>query len=182
MTHLSQARFATLLSTAICLTAPQAARAQESPYVDYKLREIKALSPQQIEGYLEGSGMGFALPAELNGYPGPKHVMELADSLELSDAQRAATAEIFSQMRDEAQRLGRLIVRKEAELDSLFAARSLTADRLRALTAELGALEGELRAAHLAAHLAVTDHLTEHQRHQYARLRGYGDEHEHGRH
>jgi Spy/CpxP family protein refolding chaperone len=165
---------------AACLTTVQAAPAQDSPYADHTQRQIKALSPQEIEDYLEGRGMGFALPAELNGYPGPKHVMELADSLGLSEAQREATAEIFNRMRDEAQRLGAAIVRKEGELDSLFAARGISVHRLRALTAELGALKGELRAAHLAAHLAMTDQLTEHQRHEYARLRGYGSEH--GRH
>jgi hypothetical protein len=182
VTQYPHARLTTLVSAAICLATVPAAQAQESPYPDYAQRQIKALSPQDIEDYLEGRGMGFALPAELNGYPGPKHVIELADSLELSEAQREATAKIFGRMHEEAQRLGKLIVRKEAELDTLFATRSVTVDRLRALTAELGALEGELRAAHLAAHLAVTAHLTEHQRHQYARLRGYSKEHRHGRH
>ena len=34
-------------------------------------------------------GMGLALAAELNGYPGPAHVIELAKSLGLSEPQRA---------------------------------------------------------------------------------------------
>ena len=31
-----------------------------------------------------GRGMGLALAAELNGYPGPAHVLELADKLDLA--------------------------------------------------------------------------------------------------
>ena len=182
MRHLHRSWFTALLSVGMCAVTAHAARAQESPYVDYGQRQIKALSTRQTEDYLEGRGMGFALAAELNGYPGPRHVLQLADSLGLDAAQRASTAKLFAQMRGDAQRLGATIVRKEAELDSLFAHRGITPERLRTLTAELGALQGELRAVHLAAHLAMTSLLTEHQRHEYPRLRGYGGAHRHRGH
>jgi len=38
-----------------------------------------ALSVEQIEQYRAGAGMGYAKAAELNRYPGPMHVLELAD-------------------------------------------------------------------------------------------------------
>ena len=41
-------------------------------------REIKALSGQDIQAYENGQGHGFAKAAELNGYPGPMHTLELA--------------------------------------------------------------------------------------------------------
>lgn len=36
-----------------------------------------------------GKGMALALPAELNGYPGPSHSLERADQLKLSPEQIA---------------------------------------------------------------------------------------------
>ena len=59
----------------------------KSPYVSETSREIKALSAEDISGYLQGQGMGFAKAAELNGFPGPKHVLDLSDELELSHLQ-----------------------------------------------------------------------------------------------
>jgi hypothetical protein len=58
-------------------------------------RPIKALSEQQVADLQAGRGMGLALPAELNGYPGPAHVLELADKLGLSADQRASVHPSF---------------------------------------------------------------------------------------
>ena len=58
-------------------------------------RSIKALSEQQVNELGAGRGMGLALAAELNGYPGPSHVLELADKLELSADQRAKVQRLF---------------------------------------------------------------------------------------
>jgi hypothetical protein len=62
----------------------------QTPYAGMQSRSIKALSDQQIADLNAGRGMGLALAAELNGYPGPLHVLELADKLDLSADQRAA--------------------------------------------------------------------------------------------
>ena len=59
-----------------------------SPYSGLETRAIKALSDSQIADLKAGRGMGLALAAELNGYPGPMHVLELADELVLSVEQR----------------------------------------------------------------------------------------------
>jgi Spy/CpxP family protein refolding chaperone len=144
-----------------------------SPYAGQESRAIKALSPEEIQDLLAGRGMGKAKAAELNRYPGPRHVLELADQLGLSAAQRAETERIFEGMQAEASRLGAEIVARERELDGRFAAGTMTAPELERLLDELGALESRLRMVHLRAHLAQRDVLTPAQRRQYEVLRGY---------
>ena len=147
--------------------------AQRQPYTGLQARDIKALSPQEIDGYLSGAGMGFALAAELNGYPGPRHVLEHADSLALSDSQLSQTRRLFSQMENEAKPLGRAVVGKERELDELFSDGSVGEESLRAAVAEIAKLKGKLRAAHLKYHLAMKTLLSPQQLAQYETLRGY---------
>jgi len=53
------------------------------------------LSDEQRAQYLNGEGMGFARPAELNHYPGPRHVLDNADKLQLSSDQLGKTQELF---------------------------------------------------------------------------------------
>ncbi len=71
------------ISAALLLTSAAVANAQ-TPYAGMQTRPIKALSEQQMADLSAGRGMGLALAAELNGYPGPVHVLELADKLNLS--------------------------------------------------------------------------------------------------
>ena len=166
-----QARiFATLL-LAIVWLAPLAA--EESPYSGLEAREIKALSKQQVAAYLGGEGMGLALAGELNGYPGPKHVLELADQLDLSPFQRERVGRIFEAMQSQAISLGKRIVEAEGALDTLFADGSIEPESLKAATSEIGRLQGQLRAIHLQAHLETEDLLSVHQVHRYVQLRGY---------
>jgi len=47
--------------------------------------------------------MGLAKAAELNGYPGPKHVLELAGPLKLTSAQVAATEATYRRMNSRAK-------------------------------------------------------------------------------
>ena len=144
-----------------------------SPYAGQESRAIKARSPQEIEDLLAGRGMGLAKAAELNRYPGPRHVLELAEQLGLSAAQRAETERIFEAMQAEARRLGAEIVAGERALDARFAEGTITAPELERLLDELGMLESRLRMVHLRAHLAQRDILTPTQRRQYEVLRGY---------
>src|SRR6202165_2300257 len=78
----------------------------QTPYAGMQTRPIKALSEQQVADLGAGRGMGLALAAELNGYPGPSHVLELADRLELSADQRASVQRLFDAMKAEAVPLG----------------------------------------------------------------------------
>jgi Spy/CpxP family protein refolding chaperone len=143
------------------------------PYAGLEGRRIKALSDTAIADLLAGRGMAMALAAELNGHPGPMHVLEHAGALRLTATQRAAAERLRDRMLEEARTLGARIVAAEEELDRLFASGTADAGRLAALTASLGALAGRLREVHLAAHIAMHDALLPEQRAVYARLRGY---------
>ncbi len=118
-----------------------------------------------------------ALPAELSGYPGPRHVLELAAQLELSTEQAAATQRIYDAMKQQAVELGERIVELERRLDRAFAGRTIDRDQLDQLTGEIARLNGRLRAVHLGAHLELAGVLSDAQRESYARLRGYAAEH-----
>lgn len=161
------------------------AESGHSPYAGEEKREIKALSQQDVEGYLTGQGMGFAKAAELNHYPGPKHVLELAGELRLGKEQIDQTKEVYDRMHKHAVSLGREIVDQERLLDHLFASGRIDAEKLREITLEIGTLRGELRAVHLEAHLEMRRILSPHQIQRYDELRGYqgpGGEHRHQGH
>ena len=85
----------------------------QSTYSGQESRGIKSLSSQEVDGYLAGHGMGFAKAAELNHYPGPKHVLELKEKLNLSKAQIEQTKDIYEEMHKKTVRLGKLFVEKE---------------------------------------------------------------------
>jgi hypothetical protein len=147
--------------------------ASSTPYKGEQLREIKTLSEVEMDGLLNGRGMGFAKAAELNHYPGPKHVLALADDLNLTSAQISETTKIFDRMRIEAIRLGKELVDGEAKLNKLFENRSITTDILDNQLFLIGEIRAQLRGTHLKAHLAQRLVLTPHQLHQYDKLRGY---------
>jgi len=144
-----------------------------SPYVGQEKREIKALSEEEIQGYLSGSGMGFAKAAELNHYPGPRHVLDLAEPLQLSEEQRRQTQTIFEDMKTEAMYLGKQLLDREHHLDTLFKAGTITEGTLERLVADIATIQGHLRAVHLRAHLAQRHILTPDQLRHYDALRGY---------
>ncbi len=147
--------------------------APAQPYGMLQGRRIKALSAEQEAGLRAGRGMEMALAAELNGYPGPLHVLEHAEALRLTPAQRAAAEALRQRMLGEAQTIGTRIVTLEEELDLQFRNGQVDAGRLAVLTAELGALNGRLREAHLVTHIEMRAALEPAQREAYSRLRGY---------
>jgi Spy/CpxP family protein refolding chaperone len=144
-----------------------------SPYSGFAQRPIKALSEQQVADLRAGRGMGLALPAELNGYPGPAHVLELASPLRLTDAQRERVQALFDAMKAETTPIGIKLIEQEAALDRLFAGKTITSDALTRATAAIGTTQAALRAAHLRYHLTMTEVLTPAQVKHYAALRGY---------
>jgi Spy/CpxP family protein refolding chaperone len=164
-----------ILGVLAALALPAAAPgASERPYAGLEQRPVKALSEQEAADLLAGRGMGFALSAELNGLPGPRHVLDLADALRLDAAQRAAIGRLFEEMRDSAVALGRRVVEREAALDRLFAAPRPDEAAIKAAVAEIAALRGDLRFLHLGYHLTTRDLLTPEQIAQYRQARGYG--------
>jgi Spy/CpxP family protein refolding chaperone len=168
----SIARRSLLAAVAVTLTGGSGT-AQESPYAGLEARAIKALSAEEIAAYRAGDGMGLALAAELNNLPGPKHVLDLADSLDLSAVQRSTVQAAFDAMLRQAQEIGAAIVAAERELDAAFAGGTLDREGLEARTAWIAELRGRLRFTHLAAHLDLKGVLTEEQTARYRRLRGY---------
>jgi len=159
------------------------AAAGQSPYAGEEFRSIKALSPGEIESLLAGKGMGFAKAAELNHYPGPKHVLELADALRLTQAQVSATEALFADMQQSAKSLGASLLAAEQRLDSAFADGTITPEALRSALDEIGGIRTRLRYVHLEAHLRQRELLTDAQVADYDRARGYGhSQHRHGEH
>lgn len=146
---------------------------QQSPYSGQEIRDIKALSQQEIEGFLAGKGMGFAESAELNGYPGPAHVLELADQLNLTPEQHARTSEIFQRMESSAKSLGVQLIEAERNLELLFRSREIDSASLRTAVERIANLQAQVRVVHLKAHLEQTDVLTDQQSVSYSKFPYY---------
>lgn len=160
---------------AVALLATASAWA-ETPYAGMQSREIKALSEQQIADLRAGRGMGLALAAELNGYPGPSHVLELADQLGLSPEQKSKVQGMFAAMKTETTPIGTRLIEQETDLDQQFAKRTVTAESLGSATAAIAKTQGELREAHLKYHLLTAAVLDQTQLAKYAELRGYSSD------
>jgi len=157
---------------------------ESSPYAGEEAREIKSLSKAEVEGLLSGKGMGYAKAAELNGYPGPAHVLELSEELSLSGDQRKETEVIFFQMEASAKDLGADLVAAERALDEAFRSKKIDESSLSKLVENIGHIESRLRAVHLGAHLQQTKILNDEQISEYMDLRGYhraghGSNHKH---
>lgn len=163
-----------VFSAALILTAGSSFAQTPQPYAGLQTRPLKALSEEQVADLSAGRGMGLALAAELNGYPGPKHVLELAKELNLTETQRLRAQQLYDAMTAEAVPLGHRLIAAETNLDRQFSGRTVTRASLTAATATIGATQGELRAAHLKYHLAMMDVLTREQIARYGKLRGYG--------
>lgn len=170
-----------LLVMTLSLLSAGAFASESSPYSGEERREIKALSGSDIAGLLSGKGMGYAKAAELNGYPGPAHVLELAEELSLTADQRAESRAIFERMDMAAKDLGAEIVAAERTLDQAFEDKEIDESSLSKLVKRIGDFETSLRAIHLKAHLQQTEILDNRQIMKYMTLRGY-QQGEHGKH
>jgi HPt (histidine-containing phosphotransfer) domain-containing protein len=146
---------------------------QESPYTELMDREIKALSPERVEALLAGEGAGYALPAELNRYPGPRHVLDMTDALELGDDQVERLTEVFQRMQGRARVLGARLIAAERSLEAEFRDASVTLESLEEATTRVARVEAELRRTHLAAHIQTREILSPAQIERYDALRGY---------
>jgi Spy/CpxP family protein refolding chaperone len=169
------------LAIALALSLAAGAALAQSPYAGMQTRSIKTLSEQQIADLKAGRGMGLALAAELNGYPGPSHVLELSDKLGLTAEQKAGIQELFDSMKAEAIPLGTRLLDEESELNRLFASNVVTPESLRDATARIGATQADLRNTHLKYHLKTVQILSPEQTEKYAALRGYDSDAPHQR-
>lgn len=166
-------RIALSLFLASCASIAVAQHAHQ-PYAGLEKREIKALSADDMAGLKAGRGMSLALAAELNGYPGPLHVLELEQKLQLTPAQKSRTEAAMTRMRAEAQALGAELIEAERHLDMRFQHKHIDPASLATATAKIGELQGRLRQVHLVAHLEMVEILTPEQITAYNAARGYG--------
>lgn len=165
-------RLALLLALPIALAAAPEAQPHTPP---------ASLSQSEMHGLMMGQGMGLAKAAEMQAYPGPKHVLELADSLALSDTQRQTAEALMAGVQAEARPLGARIVEAEQEVSALFAGEAVDDHALEAAIYEAARLRGALRLVHLRAHVAMHDALTPEQSARYHALR-HGDDAASGEH
>jgi Spy/CpxP family protein refolding chaperone len=156
-------------------TPPAAAPVNaSSPYAGEQSRDIKALSNAEVTALQAGAGTGYAKAAELNGYPGPMHVLELGPQLQLNQDQRTATEKLMVAHKTRAREIGAQLVQAERALDAAFSLKQVDAATVTDLTQRIGSLQAVLRAEHLNTHLAQTALLNGQQIAAYQTLRGYG--------
>jgi Spy/CpxP family protein refolding chaperone len=144
-----------------------------SPYATHTGREIKALSNGEITSLRNGAGMGYAMAAELNQYPGPMHVLELAKGIDLSAEQKLATEQLMLSHKAEARALGVELIEAERQLNELFVTKQATDTSVRQQTEKIASIQAKLRASHLVTHVKQTALLSKDQIARYQTLRGY---------
>jgi len=132
---------------------------------------LRAQVPADREALLNGEGNGMAAYAEMNGYPGPKHVLDLADKLGLTSRQKHDVREIYEEMNTRARALGKMIVKVEEELNYAFTSGMLAQESVEDDAESIGKMRGTLRGVHLAAHIKTKGLLTAKQVEQYVALR-----------
>ena len=136
-------------------------------------REIKSLSEADLDDLRAGRGWGLALAAELNGVPGPAHLLELKEQIGLTPAQVTTLEALFARMKAEAQEAGRRFIAAEAAIEDAFRERSLTPEHLRHLIGAAAEARAQLRFVHLTRHLDTLPVLPPEQIARYNVLRGY---------
>lgn len=129
--------------------------------------------PTDRDGLLKGEGMGLAHYAEVTGYPGPKHVLELKDKLGLMPDQQKKVEALADLVRVSAVAKGEEIVEAEEELFGLFQSGKLNEKTLRERLDRIGKMRADLRYVHLQAHLRTRQILNAQQIDLYNELRGY---------
>jgi Spy/CpxP family protein refolding chaperone len=134
---------------------------------------IRALTPEEIAQIERGEGAGFAKPAEFNGVPGPRHVLDLAAELGLTDEQRTEIQAIYDEMTAAVIPAGERYLAAQQALEEDFRAGTMTEEELPRRVGEVSRLRGDIATIHLSAHLLTAKILTPEQIETYNRLRGY---------
>ena len=144
-----------------------------SEYIGQESRKIKSLSEQDIEDIKLGRGWGLARPAELNGLPGPLHLLELKDALILKDDQIKKIEELYASMNSSARIIGQRYIEEERHIEFLLSQPETNEEELSIAVLSAAKTLAKLRLTHLKAHLATPALLTKSQLEQYQVLRGY---------
>ncbi len=162
-----------LLIPCLAAQAEETGHSHHSPYAGQETRLIKSLSPEDIAELRRGGGWGLAKAAELNGLPGPAHLLEMKDEIALDAAQHAAITRLRDRMKAAAIEEGERLISLEQALEAQFRDRTVTDESLRAALDDIAASRRNLRYIHLSAHLETPEILSPAQIWKYNELRGY---------
>lgn len=157
----------------LVISVSNAATNFESKYIGEENRQIKGLSQEDINELQRGGGWGLAKSAELNGMPGPVHILEMGDRIHLSNDQRKAIEALYNEMKSEAIPLGDQLIKLETDLDTAFSDKTITMVSLSDVIGKIENTRAKLRVVHLSAHLQTPDILSADQVALYNQLRGY---------
>ncbi len=135
--------------------------------------EVPSLTDEEVRTLRQGDGMGLARAAELNHFPGPRHLLDLAPELGLSDDQTMRIRAIYDRMKSQAVSKGEDIIKAESHLADLFASGEPSVGEMTRVAGHLGTIRGQLQAIHLRAHIEAARELSAGQIREYDRLRGY---------
>jgi len=163
----------------LCLMAGLVQGPAATPSAQADETSHHACLAEEREALERGQGFGMALVADRNGYPGPRHLLDLKQRLHLSADQEQEMQELFGRMQTRAVAVGKELLGKETELDRLFAGGEPEEANVRRLLSESAALRAELRWVHLSAHLEARRLLTPEQRAHYHALRYQSAQHAH---
>ena len=165
------------LAVAVCLVTTidkvYADETTHSQYAGQQTREIKSLSKDDIIELRRGGGWGLARAAELNGIPGPAHLLELKAELNLLEEQVTEITRIFETMRAAAILKGEELIELERRLEVQFVKQELNKDQLEQILKEIAEVRSDLRFIHLSTHLKTPELLQPAQIRKYNILRGY---------
>ncbi len=145
----------------------------KSKYVGQEKRQIKSLSADDIDQLRNGQGWGMAKAAELNGMPGPIHLLEMKEEIHLTEKQINQINDLFAIMKKEAISQGLKLIELEGKLNKAFEDRTIDDEKLNRLLDDISSVYKQLRYVHLSAHLKTPHILTAEQIKQYNFLRGY---------
>ena len=148
----------------------------QTPYAGMQNRAIKSLSDNDIKELRRGGGWGLALAAELNGMPGPAHMLELKEQIALNQDQVTKTQALLDDMRKAAIPTGERLIAAELALENAFAKGAVEEASLRRLLAEAESARTELRFIHLSQHYKTVQFLKPEQIKRYNILRGYAED------
>ena len=158
----------TISNAARARTPTPQTHTQHSAPVDRK--QHHACLEEERASIERGEGFGMAMPADHAGYPGPRHVLDMAGELKLTAEQRAAMEKVYAAMHERAIARGKELFESEARLEQMFRDGRPEAD-LREQSFRVDSIHAELRWIHLSAHLAAQKILTADQIARYTQLR-----------
>jgi hypothetical protein len=155
------------------LGAAEKTHTHKSKYAGQDKRSIKSLSPDDVAELKKGGGWGLAKAAELNGIPGPAHLLEMKKKIALTHSQVAAITKLYNQMKLRAIQHGTQLIALERQLGRNFRNGSVTSSTLRISLQRIAQVRAELRYTHLSTHLKTPQILSKEQIAKYNKLRGY---------